>query len=36
MGYKPVEPPKILRPKTVVCYICGREYGTASIKIHIP
>jgi hypothetical protein len=20
----------------VICYICGREFGTASIKIHIP
>ncbi|BFZ18526.1 hypothetical protein BsWGS_21565 [Bradybaena similaris] len=22
------------RPPTIVCYICGREYGTASIGIH--
>lgn len=24
------------RPKTLVCYICGREYGTKSLGIHIP
>ena len=24
------------KPKAVMCYICGREYGTASINIHIP
>ena len=23
-------------PKSVVCYICGRKYGTASIIIHEP
>ena len=26
----------IRRPPTVVCYICGREYGTKSIAIHEP
>lgn len=26
----------IRRPPTVVCYICGREYGTKSISIHEP
>ena len=25
-----------LMPKSVTCYICGRGYGTKSIKIHIP
>jgi len=25
----------ILRPKTLVCYICGREYGTRSLEIHV-
>lgn len=25
-----------LKPRTVVCYICGREYGTKSIGIHEP
>jgi len=25
----------IVRPKTIVCYICGREYGTASLEIHL-
>lgn len=24
------------KPKTVVCYICGREFGTKSISIHEP
>ena len=23
-------------PKTVVCYICGREFGSKSIAIHEP
>lgn len=23
-------------PRAVICYICGRKYGTASIKIHEP
>ena len=23
------------RPKTLVCYICGREYGTKSLEIHL-
>ena len=24
------------KPKAVICYICGREYGTKSIAIHEP
>ncbi|XP_026527232.1 zinc finger protein 474-like [Notechis scutatus] len=28
--------PMIRRPPTVICYICGREYGTYSIGIHEP
>ncbi|KFQ58253.1 Zinc finger protein 474, partial [Pelecanus crispus] len=24
------------RPPAVICYICGREYGTKSISIHEP
>uniref|UniRef100_A0A8U7P517 C2HC/C3H-type domain-containing protein n=1 Tax=Corvus moneduloides TaxID=1196302 RepID=A0A8U7P517_CORMO len=24
------------QPPTVICYICGREYGTKSISIHEP
>ncbi|KAI8782946.1 zinc finger protein 474 [Biomphalaria glabrata] len=30
------DPPAMVsrRPPTVMCYICGREYGTASITIH--
>lgn len=24
------------RPRTVTCYICGREFGTASFPIHEP
>ena len=23
------------RPKAIICYICGREYGTKSVTIHI-
>uniref|UniRef100_A0A7M4F1S8 Zinc finger protein 475 n=1 Tax=Crocodylus porosus TaxID=8502 RepID=A0A7M4F1S8_CROPO len=30
------QPPVIRRPPTVICYICGREYGTKSIAIHEP
>uniref|UniRef100_A0A8C3NE86 C2HC/C3H-type domain-containing protein n=2 Tax=Geospiza parvula TaxID=87175 RepID=A0A8C3NE86_GEOPR len=26
----------IRRPPTVICYVCGREYGTKSISIHEP
>ncbi|KAB0397751.1 hypothetical protein E2I00_016484, partial [Balaenoptera physalus] len=29
-------PTMIRHPPTVVCYICGREYGTKSIFIHEP
>ena len=28
-------PGMVQRPKTLVCYICGREYGTRSLEIHI-
>ncbi|KAM4808609.1 zinc finger protein 474-like [Rhinophrynus dorsalis] len=30
------KPPVIKQPPTVVCYICGREFGTKSISIHEP
>uniref|UniRef100_A0A670JLD8 Serum response factor binding protein 1 n=1 Tax=Podarcis muralis TaxID=64176 RepID=A0A670JLD8_PODMU len=30
------KPAFIRRPPTVICYICGREYGTQSISIHEP
>ena len=34
---KEKRPSKVpLKPPTVVCYICGREYGTKSISIHEP
>lgn len=23
------------RPRAVICYLCGRQYGTASIGIHV-
>ena len=23
------------KPKALMCYICGREYGTASLQIHL-
>ncbi len=32
---KPVAAPGALRPKALMCYICGREYGTASLDIHL-
>ncbi|XP_074651936.1 zinc finger protein 474-like [Tubulanus polymorphus] len=31
---KTAAPP--MKPRTVVCYICGREFGTKSISIHEP
>ena len=31
----PPKPKAIVRPRTLVCYICGREFGTASLEIHI-
>ncbi|XP_029475883.1 zinc finger protein 474-like [Rhinatrema bivittatum] len=30
------QPPIVRRPQTIVCYICGREFGTKSIDIHEP
>ena len=24
------------KPAALVCHICGREYGTSSLKIHLP
>lgn len=32
-GEQPREP---VKPKTIICYICGREFGSASISIHEP
>uniref|UniRef100_A0ABI7ZMQ9 C2HC/C3H-type domain-containing protein n=1 Tax=Felis catus TaxID=9685 RepID=A0ABI7ZMQ9_FELCA len=32
----PLRPAMIRRPPTIICYICGREYGTKSIAIHEP
>merc|ERR1719162_2604365 len=29
-------PNPVSRPRSVVCYICGREFGTSSIDIHLP
>ena len=29
-------PGMIRKPQSVICYICGREYGTMSISIHEP
>ena len=26
---------EIKKPKALVCYICGREFGTASLEIHL-
>nr|XP_023473587.1 zinc finger protein 474 isoform X4 [Equus caballus] len=36
MVRKHLKPTMIRRPPTIVCYICGREYGTKSIAIHEP
>lgn len=33
-GRRSPQPPR--KPKTVVCFICGREFGTKSIGIHEP
>ncbi|XP_068943849.1 zinc finger protein 474-like [Petaurus breviceps papuanus] len=30
------KPSVIRRPPTIICYICGREFGTMSISIHEP
>ncbi|XP_046549879.1 zinc finger protein 474-like [Haliotis rubra] len=33
----PISKPAVIqKPRTVVCYICGREFGTKSISIHEP
>lgn len=32
----PKPPPAVRGPPTVVCYICGREFGSKSISIHEP
>jgi hypothetical protein len=29
------KPAFVRRPRTLICYICGREYGTASLQIHL-
>lgn len=34
--YPPDEPSPSKGPRTVVCYICGREFGTKSLPIHEP
>lgn len=30
------QPREPVKPKTIVCYVCGREFGTASVSIHEP
>ena len=30
-----MSPGQPTRPKTLICYICGREYGSASLEIHL-
>ncbi|XP_070541833.1 zinc finger protein 474-like [Ptychodera flava] len=32
----PTKTPVMRRPPTVICYICGREFGSKSISIHEP
>jgi len=34
--YRSPSPRQPVKPRTVVCYICGREFGTKSIGIHEP
>ena len=34
LAYMSAKPPG-QRPKALVCYICGREYGTRSLEIHL-
>ncbi|KAM7148066.1 LOW QUALITY PROTEIN: zinc finger protein 474-like [Molossus nigricans] len=36
MIFSHLQPTMIRRPPTIICYICGREYGTKSIAIHEP
>ena len=36
MVYIYFKTPVIRRPPTIVCYICGREFGSKSISIHEP
>ena len=33
LNWKAATDPK--KPKALVCYICGREFGTASLEIHL-
>jgi len=33
LNWKAAADPK--KPKALVCYICGREFGTASLPIHL-
>jgi len=32
---KSMKAPALVKPRTLVCYICGREFGTASLEIHL-
>lgn len=31
-----LQAPVVKKPPTMVCYICGREFGSKSISIHEP
>jgi hypothetical protein len=33
--YKETANKVIVRPKTLTCYICGRDFGSKSLEIHI-
>ena len=27
--------PKLSKPTSLLCYLCGKEYGSMSLKIHV-
>lgn len=35
LGGSGKESPKQIKPLSLICYLCGKEYGTTSLKIHL-
>ena len=35
LSYIATKPKGVQRPRTLVCYICGKEYGTKRIEKHL-